>query len=309
MGIDKSNVLIVGKGTGNTRQLDLPGAVARHLRRGAYVLGGLLLAVLVFVAIQGGRGLHMVALREENRLLGEELERMRGTVARIDSEIGDLARQDRTMRELAGLLEIDPDVFEVGIGGPGRTGPADSPLWTHDPRASEASYAINYDLATLARKADLLERSFTETEASFRDRYDLMRSMPTMPPGFGPISSGFSDARRHPVHGDIRPHGGIDQTGPVGEPFVATGDGRVAFAGWKRGFGYTIEIDHGFGLSSVYAHASRLLVSTGDRVTRAQQIGEIGCTGICTGPHVHYEVRVNGRAVNPLDYILLPVDR
>ena len=309
MKIDKSNVLIVGRGTENTRQLGLPGVVARHLRKGAYALGGLLLALLVFVAIRGGGGLHMVALREENQLLTEELERMRDAVDRIDGEIGTLARQDRTMRKLAGLVEIDPEVFEVGIGGPGLASPAESPLWAHDPRASEASYAINYDLATLTRKAELLERSFIETEASFQGRYDLMRATPTMPPGFGPISSGFSDARRHPVYGGIRPHGGIDQTGPVGEPFVATGDGRVVFAGWRLGYGYTIEIDHGFGLSSLYAHASRLLVSRGERVRRAQPIGEIGCTGVCTGPHVHYEVRVNGSAVNPMDYILLPIDR
>ncbi len=309
MGIDKSNVLIVGRGTENTRQLGLPGVVVRHWIRGAYVLGGLLLAVLVFMAIQGGRGLHVASLREENQLLTEELDRMRDAVSRIDGEIGNLAEKDRRMRMLAGMVAIDDEVFQVGIGGPGLARPEESRLWTHDPGASEAVYAINYDLATVVRKAELLERSFAETEASFEGRYDLMRAMPTMLPGFGPISSRFSDARFHPVHGRVLPHDGVDQTGPVGEPFVATGDGRVVVAGWRSGLGLTIEIDHGFGLTSLYAHASRLLVARGDRVRRAQQIGEIGCTGVCTGPHVHYEVAVNGRAVDPLDYVLLPVNR
>ncbi len=307
MKIDKWAVVLVSESTRKTRQFKVPGLAVRHSTRIALALGGLLMAVLVFAAIRGGNALHFASLRQENRILTEELNRMRATVSQIGGEIDDLAEKDRRNRMLAGLIEIDPEVFAVGIGGPGMENPSETPLWQHDPGASAAVHAINYDLATLARKADLLESSFAETEASFENRHDRMRAMPTLLPAFGPISSHYSHHRRHPVYGDFRPHPGVDQSGSIGAPFVATADGRVTFSGWKPGYGYTIQIDHGAGFSTLYGHASRLLVSAGDVVQRAQTIGEIGCTGVCTGPHVHYEIWVDGEPVNPLDYVLLPI--
>lgn len=99
-------------------------------------------------------------------------------------------------------------------------------------------------------------------------------------------------------------HTGVDIADPVGTPIYAGEDGIVETAGWNRGgYGYYIIIDHGNGLKTLYGHNSKLLVSAGERVTRGQQISNMGSTGRSTGPHLHFEVRLNGKRVNPLNYI------
>lgn len=100
-----------------------------------------------------------------------------------------------------------------------------------------------------------------------------------------------------------RQHAGIDMAGPVGTPIYATGQGVVTFAGWQRGYGNVIKIQHELGTETRYAHLSRIGVKAGQKVSRGARIGDMGNTGRSTGPHLHYEVRVNGKAVNPLSFI------
>jgi murein DD-endopeptidase MepM/ murein hydrolase activator NlpD len=90
----------------------------------------------------------------------------------------------------------------------------------------------------------------------------------------------------------------------MGSPIEAPAAGVVTYAGWETGYGNKITINHGFGIVTKFAHASKLLVKTGQRVSRGQRIALVGNSGLATGPHLHYEVHVNGRAVNPLKYVL-----
>ncbi len=100
-----------------------------------------------------------------------------------------------------------------------------------------------------------------------------------------------------------RHHDGIDIAAPYGTPIYAAKAGRVIFAGWYYGYGRTVILDHGNGVSTLYGHASRLLVRVGDRVEAGQLIARVGSTGYSTGPHLHFEIRVNGRPLNPLKYL------
>jgi murein DD-endopeptidase MepM/ murein hydrolase activator NlpD len=100
-----------------------------------------------------------------------------------------------------------------------------------------------------------------------------------------------------------RHHDGVDLAAPHGSPIYAARAGRVVFAGWYYGYGRAVIIEHGGGLTTLYGHASSLLVRTGETVRRGQVIARIGCTGRCSGPHLHFEVRIGGRAVNPLRYL------
>ena len=115
-------------------------------------------------------------------------------------------------------------------------------------------------------------------------------------------TSGFG-YRTDPFTGGRRLHAGVDFAGARGTTIVAGGDGRVIFAGRQSGYGLMVEIDHGFGITTRYAHLSRLTVSEGERVSRGDHIGDMGCTGRCTGTHLHYEVRRNGDPVNPMTFI------
>ena len=121
-------------------------------------------------------------------------------------------------------------------------------------------------------------------------------------PSSGPVVSRFGP-RVHPIHGTTKMHNGIDIDGPYGVTIVASEDGTVILAGDKGGYGRTVMIDHGGGMVTLYAHMQAFSVSLGDRVSRSEKIGEIGSTGLSTGPHVHFEVRINGNPVNPMAYL------
>jgi murein DD-endopeptidase MepM/ murein hydrolase activator NlpD len=103
---------------------------------------------------------------------------------------------------------------------------------------------------------------------------------------------------------EVLPHPGIDIAAPRGTPVVAAGRGRVVRAGWASGYGQMVEIDHGFGYTTLYAHASRLLVRVGQEVDRGDVIAQVGRTGTATANHLHYEVRRNGQQQNPLNFFL-----
>lgn len=118
-------------------------------------------------------------------------------------------------------------------------------------------------------------------------------------PASGPVTSPFG-MRFHPVHRVNRFHSGIDIAAPHGAPIIAADSGVVVTATWNSGYGNYIVIDHGNGMQTLYAHNSRNLVSPGQAVSRGQLIGRIGSTGVSTGPHLHFEVIINGTRVNPM---------
>ncbi|UAB78573.1 M23 family metallopeptidase [Erythrobacter sp. SCSIO 43205] len=129
-------------------------------------------------------------------------------------------------------------------------------------------------------------------------------SVPSLTPVNGArMSSGFGH-RTHPTRGGRRMHKGVDLAAPTGTPVYATADGIVDLARWGRGYGLYIKVDHGAELETRYAHLSRLAVAAGDRVEKGEVIGYVGSTGWSTGPHLHYEVRVNGVAVDPIHYMV-----
>ncbi len=121
-------------------------------------------------------------------------------------------------------------------------------------------------------------------------------------PANGPVTSGYG-YRTHPIYGDTRLHTGIDIGAPYGAPVIAADGGSVVFAGVMSGYGNAIVVDHGGGLATTYNHLSSFGVSDGQHVRRGQYVAAVGCTGYCTGPHLHFEVRVNGTPVDPMPYL------
>ena len=144
--------------------------------------------------------------------------------------------------------------------------------------------------------------SNSQGDASYfsKDGRNLRKRFLRMPLDFGRVSSNFNLKRKHPVLNTIRAHRGTDYAAPRHSPIKATGSGKVTFAGWSKGYGRTVIIDHGNGYSTLYAHMQKILVQKNQRVKQSHVIGTVGTSGLSTGPHVHYEFRVNGKHKDPV---------
>lgn len=129
-------------------------------------------------------------------------------------------------------------------------------------------------------------------------------SIPSRMPLAGSVMTSSFGMRQHPVLGGRRKHSGIDLAAPTGTPVYATADGVVSRADWFSSYGLYISIEHGASLQTRFAHLSRVAVASGDTVRKGDLIGYVGSTGRSTGPHLHYEVRVDGVAVNPIPYMM-----
>ena len=153
-------------------------------------------------------------------------------------------------------------------------------------------------------QARLLAESFSVANDSLRSRVALLQATPSILPTSGWLSSRFNRSRVHPILNESRPHYGVDIAATAGAPILAAAGGRVVRAGWVPGLGQMVEIDHGYGYVTRYGHASRLHVRPGQNVERGQLIAEVGSSGLATGPHLHYEIYVNGEPENPMNFVL-----
>jgi len=243
-------------------------------------------------------------LARKNALLEAELDRIQASMAELRSALEKLSKKDAHFRLVAGLEPLDEEVLQAGIGGPGTETLQSSELWKLDTRQGERAFATAYDLNAMLRRAQVLAMSWDAALDTLMERQEALIATPSIAPAVGYVSSAFSRRRWHPILDRPRPHEGIDIVAPKGAPIYATARGRVTFVGRNGDYGLMVELDHGRGFVTRYAHASRTLVKRGQVVERGEKIAEVGDTGLAVAPHVHYEVLVNGRPVNPRDYIL-----
>jgi murein DD-endopeptidase MepM/ murein hydrolase activator NlpD len=238
-------------------------------------------------------------LEDENSILRQEIARLTNKVEEFEGEMADHVEFEERLRILADLEPMDEDIWGVGVGGPELiagakvTGPVGSSL-----------SGLNADVDRLLRQIELQGHSFTEIMKHLKGKKDELAHVPSIRPvDVGYISSYFGK-RTDPFTGRISRHEGVDFSARRGSKIYATADGRVCHAKYDRGYGYTIEIDHGNGIKTKYAHNDKLLVRKGQKIQRGDVIAYLGNSGRSTAPHLHYEVVVNGTPKNPLNYIL-----
>ncbi len=249
----------------------------------------------------------LTRLRAENRGLVAALSAMERRTEQLSRTLDDLAARDQRFRVLAGLPLLDADVYAAGVGGPGTTDLRHPAFYAVSPGLAETSQAVAGNMDQLLRRASLLAASLNEAADSVAAHREVLRTRPSVFPVANEeawISSGFSYSRLHPLLGYRRPHPGIDISAPAGSPVVASAAGRVARAGQDSGYGRLVEIDHGYGYRTRYAHLARISVRPGQWVERGEALGTVGRSGLTTGPNLHYEVLVENRPVNPYEYLL-----
>ena len=167
-----------------------------------------------------------------------------------------------------------------------------------------ATLGNGVDVDGLIRHANVLAASFAEITDTVSRHVARLENTPSIMPTAGWLTSHFSRSRFHPLLHISRPHEGIDVSAPMGAPIVAPAAGVVMRVARENGYGNVLEIDHGNGIVTKYAHCSRIMVRTGQRVTRGQTVAAVGNTGLSTGPHLHYEIHKDGRVVDPLTYVM-----
>ena len=215
----------------------------------------------------------------ENQRLRAENQRQRQELTALSNRVEAVEDTSRKLAEKSGV--ISPEVSLPGTGGPSLPLDADS-------------------LAALEGQMSQLERNMHAYESILRER----GYTPSIWPVVGKLESGFG-GRRNPFGGSSYEfHSGQDIDAATGDPVVAGASGAVTFVGWQNGYGQLVVIDHGGGLTTRYGHLSHTNVAQGQMVERSQLIGRVGSTGRSTGPHLHYEIRINDEPVNPLQYLM-----
>ena len=300
----KWTLLLLGENPEGIRQFTLSPRVLRWFAGGFGLFSVFILALSGLLLVNGGSFIRANGLARENSLLEDELQQFRDRVDGFEEVLAHLSEQDSRVRQLAGLDATDKEILEVGIGGPGLGTPEGRALWPMDSALSKAAFTVEYDLSALERRARLLTASLSEASDSLTAHRDILEATPSIFPTVGVLSSRFTTSRFHPIHHRALPHEGVDISAPHGTPILAAAKGTVTFSGWMSGLGNTVEIDHGYGYVTRYGHSSKLLVRRGQKVVRGEVIAHVGSTGISTSSHLHYEIRVGGVAVNPLNYII-----
>ncbi|HSJ76076.1 MAG TPA: M23 family metallopeptidase [Gemmatimonadales bacterium] len=216
-------------------------------------------------------------LRQVNQSFETSIQKLQGQLS---------SYEDRT-RELAIVAGVESlgDGVEAGIGG------------------GAPEEATLQDLPQIQSRAALLNGVLDTVEARLEQRMRWVSSTPAITPVRGILTSAFGYRADPMTHGRGN-HQGIDIAAPYGQPVHASGDGLVLQAGDQGGYGKAVFLAHGYGLTSRYGHMSAITVRPGQRVKRGDVIGRVGSTGRSTGPHLHYEVRVDGEPLNPIGYML-----
>jgi murein DD-endopeptidase MepM/ murein hydrolase activator NlpD len=211
-----------------------------------------------------------------------------------------IANDDSLYRTMLGDRAISPAQRLAGTGGVNKYGDMRN---SNTPDGLVQSFR---ELDNLIAKMNVQEGSYKDLFSKTISNFDRMQHLPAIIPianwDLKRIGSGFSPRRFHPILKTWRQHEGIDFIAPQGTKIFASADGVVKSVRYSSSFGKVIVIDHGYGISSLYAHLLKFNVKKGTKVKRGQVIGSVGNTGLSAGPHLHYEVHVNGKEVDPTSY-------
>lgn len=243
--------------------------------------------------------------------LMNKLDELKAEYSHLDAEVDDMTavldnikqRDSEVYNLLLGTQPIDDHIWDGGIGG-------------HDIQGERLTddvslTALNNSINEMERKLVLQSKYLEDVEMAAVEKDLRLSNIPSIRPiqmsksdYYLRMLSGYG-MRKHPVHKVNKMHSGLDFPAPKGTKVVATGNGKVVrIKKVRSGYGRSIIIDHGFGYQTLYAHMDKIDVKQGQEVKRGQQIGTVGRTGTATAPHVHYEVRKNDKAINPIHYCM-----
>ncbi len=214
----------------------------------------------------------------------------------LEDEFEDLIKQNNELRLAANLAPLTEDEIQFGIGGESFKDLSLAGATNDDIEK------INETLVSLENKFVAEKENYSVISQKLDANKDLYESIPAIIPSEGRLANHGYGMRTHPVLGVKRMHNGIDIITNTGTKVKAPGKGKVSFAGRNGGYGICVEIDHGYGYKTIFAHLSEIKVKLGQKIKRGDIIALTGNTGLSTGPHLHYEIHHKGKKLDPEDF-------
>ena len=268
---------------------------------GIYIFGGIILGVVfLWLFLYFFPSTREKQLLKEKEALQSQMEVLNNQVDQMQIVMTDLQQRDDNLYRV--LFGAEPIPLSIRQGTQRKI----------DYYEQLAKMSNSQLVADLTLKVDMLEKelyvqakSYDEIVEQTKTKEIRMEHIPAIQPVMNKdlkrVASGYG-MRIDPVYHVRRFHQGMDFTAPTGTEVFATGNAKVEFAGWKQGYGNTVILDHGYGYKTLYAHLYKTLVRRGQKVRRSDVIALVGNTGKSTGPHLHYEVRLNGKPIDPRNY-------
>lgn len=268
---------------------------------GTYILAGIVLGVVfLYLFLTFFPSPREKQLQREKDALASQMEVLNKQVDQMQLVMSDLQQRDDNLYRV--LFGAEPIPLSIRQG-------AQQKISYYEAMSQMTNSQLSADLAL---KVDILEKemyvqakSYDEVLEMAKDQEIRMENIPAIQPVLNKdlkrVASGYG-VRVDPVYHVRKFHAGMDFSAPTGTEVYATGNARVSFVGWKQGYGNTVILDHGYGYQTLYAHLFKQLVRVGQKVRRSDIIALVGNTGKSTGPHLHYEVRYNGKPIDPRNY-------
>lgn len=266
------------------------------------VLGGIVFSLIVFNNYQaaGKKVAEMQEIESENQALKANMDLLAQETEELKAQLAQMSTLSNEIKVLAGtasfeeksaddnlLLQNQNEVTRTIAGRGGGNTVLDR---------------VHFNISLLQQSIPEKTEQLSQLKDELEEYHKKQACTPSIWPTRGKVSSPFGQ-RKSPFTGRKEMHYGLDIAAPRGTPVYAAADGKVLEATYRRGTGNVILIDHGYSYKTLYAHLSRFGVTRGDKVQKGQVIGYVGNTGLSTGPHLHYEVRVKGVAVNPVKFL------
>lgn len=294
---DRITVMILPRDRGEVRQLSIPIKLlwTIGLCGVCFVLVNIFLLADYFD--QRVDRARMTQLADENKMLSGQFSALEETIEALQNDYGTLVVKEKVIRDIFDLPVIDPETRMLGVGGPA------DPDMASVTQATATAMEISEDVDNLLRLSNFEQERYQEIYTLLQDKRELLDHTPSIMPTRGYMSRGFG-YKNDPFTGFRQFHSGLDIANKTGTAILAAADGKVVSVRSNGGLGKMIVIDHGFGYKTRYGHLKSYKIKVGQKVKRGDIIAEMGNTGYSTGPHLHYEVLKNGKAVNPYKYII-----
>jgi murein DD-endopeptidase MepM/ murein hydrolase activator NlpD len=262
----------------------------------AVVLAGILVhyVVLTFGVAE------LKGLRRETAIQKEQIQNFAAQLIDLKGQMSRIKEMDAKLRVITDIGPPSNSESSLGMGGPETSGLFETDLGN---RTEDLARKMDEEVKALKTEASDREVSLEELSQSIKGKKVVWDSTPSIWPVRGWFSSGFGK-RISPFTGRLTMHKGIDIATRQGTEIIAPAAGVVTYKGFDSGFGRVLKIDHGYGIQTLYGHLSKADVKIGQKVKRGDVIANVGNTGMSTGPHLHYQVFINGLPVNPLRYII-----